>query len=82
MIFYSTSEPCPTCLSSCIKAKVLAEKFKYLIIIVDGILAEECYDQREKFRPKVLKFSPFDFPRLLSGQIRSGLASKRARRVH
>jgi tRNA(Arg) A34 adenosine deaminase TadA len=71
MTFYTTSEPCPTCLSACIKAKVkaiyygaetelsaslpikaknLIEKSNYPIEIVSGILAQECLEQRDKWR--------------------------------
>jgi tRNA(Arg) A34 adenosine deaminase TadA len=70
-IFYTTSEPCPTCLTGMIKAKVPANYYgaetevtaslpikakdlakfskKYPIQINAGLLAKECFDQRNKY---------------------------------
>jgi tRNA(Arg) A34 adenosine deaminase TadA len=68
--FYTTSEPCPTCMSSLIKAKVqkvyygvdteldaslpisakeLVGRSNRTIVVVGGILAEECLQQRNQY---------------------------------
>jgi tRNA(adenine34) deaminase len=69
-VFYTTSEPCPTCLSAMIKARVSKSVYgakteataslpipaeeiakyakKYPIEVTGGVLAEECFAQRER----------------------------------